>query len=226
MLSFLYILAVLLLAGVFLLLLSRTVLRIRYDDGDFGVALTTVGCGIFYEYSAGTPGIQLFGWRIRIKVRQKKRPQPESRKKVSPPPPTEKKPTPKAKKVEKKKQKRRLGKLPLRTYVQLAKAGLLFFARMLARVRMDDYHLTAQPVVANPALAGMTFGWSQAMSGMFPGLREHVAYDPIYVTGQSSYSGSLQISIANRSIVYVVYRFIRDLPISILIKRLILKRGN
>ena len=102
--------------------------------------------------------------------------------------------------------------------VKIVRAGLLCVGRILSRVQYDEGRLDVQPVIANPALAGMAYGWGQALGGMFPGLRQVATITPAYGTGSGRISGKAVFSIKNRQIVWVVWRLVRDLPIKELVK--------
>lgn len=109
-------------------------------------------------------------------------------------------------------------KLPLRVRVQTGKAALLFVGRLLARVQYNIGEIDIAPVFANPALAGMAYGWGRAFSGAFPGAARSFRVTPSFTGGTTRFSGSLTLSIASRQICYLVYRLWRDLPIQHIMK--------
>ena len=116
--------------------------------------------------------------------------------------------------------------MPLGIKLRIGKAALLFVGRLLSRVQYDIGQIEFEPAPANPALAGMAYGWSSAFAGAFPGAARTVRVTPSFTGGPSRLSGSLTLSIATRQIVYLVYRLVRDLPIQKIIKHRFLKRGE
>lgn len=109
-------------------------------------------------------------------------------------------------------------RLPLSTIVKIARACLLFVARFLSFVQYDMGNINVRPAIANPALAGMAYGWGQALNGAFPGMQRVLNIAPNYGPGAGSVSGRLVLSIKNRQIVVLVWRLLSDLPIKEIIK--------
>lgn len=103
---------------------------------------------------------------------------------------------------------------------------MVFAARVLSCVVYKEANLAARPVIANPALAGMAFGWGQALYGAFPGLQTVLAVSPAFAPGQSTVSGHLTLSIKNRQVVYPTYRLLRQLPIKEIIRVRVFGRGG
>jgi len=123
-----------------------------------------------------------------------------------------------AKKSKKKREKKEKKSLSWQVWAKIIKAGLLFIGRFLSKVEYESAQLDIQPVFANPALAGMAYGWSSAFMGAIPGLSETINFTPRFDTEKSQLSGELTLSIKNRSIIYLLYRLFRDLPIKELVK--------
>jgi len=101
----------------------------------------------------------------------------------------------------------------------------LFIGRILAAVEYEGGEFKARPVISNPALAGMAYGWGQAFYGVFPGLRQKVEVTPAFNGGEGNWSGHLTVSIRNRKIFYQLYRLALDMPIVEIIKQKFFKRG-
>jgi hypothetical protein len=109
-------------------------------------------------------------------------------------------------------------RLPLPVIIKMVKAAIIFVADFLSRVQYDVGQLEVRPVTANPALAGVAFGWGQALYGIFPDLRRTINIAPTYGSEGSLVSGRVAISIKNGQVVALLWRLLRNLPIKELIK--------
>jgi hypothetical protein len=72
----------------------------------------------------------------------------------------------------------------------------------------------------------MSYGWEQALRGMFPAIGHTINFAPSFAGEKSKFSGCLEMSIRNRQVVYLLYRLIRDLPIRDILKYRFFKRGK
>lgn len=206
------ILAVCILAGLALLLTARTVFFLSYQERRLAVSLTILGCGLRYD-----------GKRFGIAcgpLTHYFKPSPEKPRKKK----KEKEVDQKAPGKEKKRKKGRRMRLGL--VLRIAKALFLFFADVLSRVRYDGGELTIIPVIADPAVAGIAYGWGQAFYGIFPQLRRTLDVVPTYGRGKSSFSGQIALSFPNRGLIVPVWRLVRNLPIIELIRHRFSGRGG
>jgi hypothetical protein len=206
------IVAICIVVGLVLFLTTRTVFFLLYRERHLVASLTILGCGI--RYADGRIGIGC--GRI---VHYFKPSTEESRKKKK-----DKKAKRAAAKKEKKPKKGR--RMKLGVILRIAKALFLFVVDMLSRVRYDGGELTAVPVIADPAIAGMAFGWGQAFYGMFPELRRTIDVIPTYGQEKSRLSGHFAVSFPNRGIIVPVWRLLRNLPIIELIRHRFSGRGG
>lgn len=194
-----------------LLVTTRLVLYASHREGDSTVSLTIIGCGLLYDPGQSRSGIVCGRFRYFFKSRPKK---------VT------------AGKTEKKKAefdstlKNWWRKLPLSSRVKICKAALLFAARFLSRLHYDEGKLETRPVFADPALAGMVYGFGQAFYGIFPGARRTVNLVPDFGAEKSEWTGHLTLSIKNRQVIRIGYRLFGDLPIREITKSWFLKRGG
>jgi hypothetical protein len=189
-------------------LVGRTAVAVCVRDGAVTLGLTVAGGGIIYD-----GGRRRVGLAIRKRgffyhsISGKKKPQTPSKEKT----------------VKPRKKGRRL---PVSTGLKIARAGFLLAIRFLSRLRLDDEYFEWRPVVTDPALAGITYGMSRAVYGIFPALANKVNFVPAFGPGDSHYEGRLAVSIANRQMVVLICRFVRDLPIREVFKVWISKRGE
>lgn len=200
----LMIMAGLFLAGLITILVTRTTLSVSFRNTRLKITMAMIGCGLRFDSRENQLALFCGRWSRNLKPRKSASPKKTS-KKIS-------------RLAEPKPRRKSRRRLPFSTIVKLVKAGLLCFARVLARVQYDEAKLELRPVIANPALAGMAFGWGQAFGGIFPRLRESLEFNPSCGTGTGSFSGKAVFSIKNRQVVYVMWRLLRDLPIIELIK--------
>lgn len=208
MTAFLVIIAVLATALIILILTTRTILTASHRLRETSVSLTIANCGIKAYLSSRRYGLIVGGHVFRFELRQRE--------------PAAKKKTPKKIKPPKKKAER---KLSFSIWVKIIKAATLFTGRILAAVEYEGGQFQARPVLSNPALAGMAYGWGQAFYGVFPGLRQKVEVTPAFNGGEGNWSGHLTVSIRNRKIIFLLYRLALDLPIVEIIKQKFFKRG-
>ncbi len=207
---FLLIVSVLTLAALVAVLLTKMVLTVSHRRKETVFSLTIAGCGLQYRVQAKRYGLVLGNYVHLFKPGTK----PKAAKKKKP---SKSKPDKSKKKIKK--------KISFVTWMRIAKAGVLLIGRFLVRVKFDEAGFAARPVISNPALAGMAYGWGQAFYGVFPGLRQKVNVSPAFNGGEGNWSGRLSVSIGNRQIIYILYRFVRDLPIMEIIKQKFFKRG-
>jgi hypothetical protein len=202
-------LIVIVLAAIIIgLLVVHTRLQINLLNSRLRVSLAIGACGVRFDTTGRRFGIFFSRWTYYFKPSAEK---PKKGKKPKPP---------------RKKKVKSLRRLPLATILKIARAAVIFVAGFLSRVQYDEGKLEVQPVIANPALAGMAFGWGQAFYGAFPGLKQVFNVDPAYGTSGSRVSGQLSLSIKNRQIMGLVWRLLRDLPIIELMKYRFSKRGK
>ena len=109
--------------------------------------------------------------------------------------------------------------------VRILKALIFFAGEILSRFRYDGGKIEVQPVFADPALAGIAYGWGQAFYGIFPGARNVIAVDPAFGAGETVYSGYVIFSIKNRQIIGPGFRLFGNLPIRELMASLFSKKG-
>jgi hypothetical protein len=201
MIIFLITAASFILAGLITLLVVRTNLTVSIMNNRITVTLALMRCGLRYNGRSRQIGLFCGRWIHYFKsstdVREKKK-----KKK-------------KAARLQKPKPRR---KLPLTTIFKIIKAAVVFIAGFLSRVQYDVGKIDVQPIIANPALAGMAYGWSRAFYGVFPCIRRILEVSPDYGTGQGHFSGNLELSIKNRQMVGLMWRLFRNLPIIELIK--------
>ncbi len=198
--------AALILAALALVLLGRTAVAVALSDGAVTVTVTTGGNGVVYDSARGQRGLIIGRFRHFFRT-------PTSK--------TEPKSKPKMKKADGAKRRG----LPWSVWLAIGRAGFLFMARVLARLRFDEHRFLWQPVMDNPAAAGMAYGAGQAVYGIFPGLAKAIDIRPGFGPGQSHWEAKLAISVANRQIFFLLCRFIWELPIKGIIKNFIHKRG-
>lgn len=206
------ILAICLITGSVLFLTARTVLSLSFQNRRLSASLTILGCGI--RYDDGRIGIACGSLAHYFKPSVKKARKKKKEKEV-------------AEKAPGKKKKRKRGRRMTPGLVfRIAKALFLFVVDILSRIRYDSGELTVIPVIADPAIAGMAYGWGQAFYGIFPQLRRSVDVIPTYGRGKSSLSGQLALSFPNRGMIVPVWRLIRNLPIIELIRHRFSGRGG
>ena len=198
------------LAGLLLVLTTRMVLCASRRRETFEISLTILGCGALFFPGQNRLGIVCGKYRHKFAA-AKDRP---SEKKIS---------SSKKKKASPKSKPKR--KYPLSIWVKIARALVLFAGRFMAGINYDGGQFRARPVISNPALAGMAYGWGEAFYGIFPGARQTVDVTPSFQETTSNWSGHMTVSMNIRQIVYLVYRLLRDLPIYEIIKHRFFKRG-
>jgi len=198
--------ALLILGCAIILLTSRTILSLSYQNRQISGSLLVLRCGIIYDGGTGQFGIA-FGRFLRyFKPKAAVSSPPKKPKRVLPP-----------------KRRRRLPSLS--TIIATIRAVVLFAGRILSHVRVDEAKFDLQPMIANPALAGMAYGWSQAFYGVFPSARKIVSISPDFGDGESVISGRVTFSIANRRILLSVWELLWNLPIKELVRYIFSKRG-
>lgn len=206
------ILALCIIVGLVLFLTTRTVFFLSYRQRRLTASLTVLGCGV--RYADGRVGI---GCGRLIHYFKPSAEEPRKKKK-------EKKAERKAAKRKKKRKEKR--RMKSGVIFRIGKALFLFTVDLLSRIRYDGGELTFVPVIADPALAGMAYGWGQAVYGMFPGLRRTIDVMPTYGQEKSRFSGHIALSFPNRGIVVPVWRLIRNMPIKELIRHRFSGRGG
>lgn len=188
-------------------LLAKTTLSLRVCNFRFTASLTIGPVAVHYSGQENRLGIGLGRWRHYFKPSKAK---PKKEKKPKPQVP----PARAAKKTG----------LSWATKWRLVKALLIFVGNILSRVQYEKGQFDLQPVIANPALAGMSYGWGQALAGMWPGLGKMFRYTPQYVSGTGRVSGTLILSVKNRHIAGQTMRLLVNLPIIELVKYLIRRK--
>ncbi len=212
MTTILLILAVCIIVGLVLFLTTRTVFFLSYRERRLDASLTILGCGVFY--ADGRIGIGCGRLVHYFK------PSPEEPRK-------KKKEKKAARKAGEKKKKREKGRrMKFGVILRIVKALFLFTVDILSRIRYDGGELTVVPVIADPAIAGMAYGWGQALYGIFPNLRRTIDVMPTYGHEKSRFSGHIALSFPNRGIIVPVWRLIRNMPIKELIRHRFSGRGG
>lgn len=199
------------LAAAVLLALSRTVLFLSYRDKTLIVSLTVLRCGVIYDERRDRAGIVCGPFTYYFAPSEKK---------------PKKKKAEKDKKAAKKKRARKRKRMPVGIIMRIAKAAVVFLAETLSRIRYDDGRLDVVPVIADPALAGMTYGWGQALYGAFPGLQRTIGVTPAFGRGKTEVSGHLRLSIRNGSVIGPLWRLLRNLPIIKILHYRFIGRGG
>ncbi|MFW9770302.1 MAG: hypothetical protein ACFFEM_15905, partial [Candidatus Thorarchaeota archaeon] len=184
---------------------------LSYRDERLIASLTIFRCGVVYDDGRERVGVAC-GRFTHYFAPSKRRPKEKS---------TEKK-----KKDTGRKGARKRKRLPLRVMVRIVKAAVIFAAEMLSRIRYDGGRLEVVPVLADPALAGMTYGWGQAVYGAFPGLRQTISVKPTYGRGKSTVSGYVTLSVRNGSVIGPLWRLLWNLPIKKIIQNRFTGRGG
>jgi len=202
-------LTIIVLALLAILFFARVIVRASYIEGRALIVATVLGCGPAIDISAGQAGIAFGSWCHFFR----RRPAKESKESAKISKETPVKRPPKSQR-----------KFPLSVYVQIGKAFFLMAARVIARINYEGGKLEARPVFANPALAGMAYGWSQSLYGVFPALRETIDFVPGFVENDEYWSGYITFSIKNRQIVYVIGLFLVDLPLWKIIRHLFIRK--
>lgn len=202
---FLIVIASLSCLALLILIFSRTILLLTYKEQQAILTLTVLQCGSYFDMSDQRIGLIIGPLRIPLPSRSGKPPLSDQKK-----PAEESKSAPP-----------RRRRLPFRVYVQILKATLLFSRRMVAAIKIERCRSVARPVFANPALAGVAYGWSQAIYGAAPSLRSAIDFIPAFA-GESSYEGEVALSIKNRVVFWNLLRLIWGLPLMTIIRH---KRG-
>lgn len=198
--------AVLILGCVLILLTSRTVLSLSYQNNQLGGAVLIAGCGIIYGGAEGQFGLACGRFRRYFKPKTGRVPPAAKPQPVSPP-------------------RLRRRRPELSTIIATVRALILFSGRMVSRVRVDEARFELRPMIANPALAGIAYGWSRAFYGVFPAVRRTVDVTPGFGDGDSVVSARLVLSVPNRIILLSIWELLRELPIKGLVKYAFSKRG-
>ncbi len=189
--------------GSVVLAMARTVLLVSYQDRRLDVSITILGCGIRYDTTRDRLGL-VCGRFVRYFAPSKRKREKKAEKE---------------KKVEKReRRKKRRRRLPIRIVLRIATGLFVFAAEILARFRYDGGQIRVVPMIADPAVAGMTYGWGRALYGAVPGLRGTIDIVPTYGRGRSSASGHLALSIRNGSIIGPLWRLLRKMPITGIIR--------
>ena len=213
MVTFLLIVSFIVATGLLLLLTTRTIIFLSYRDRLFNASLTVLGCGV--EFNGGRRQIGVVCGPLRYYPRQKSAtPKRETAAK-----PAEAPLAP----VPKRKSGRRLS---LWVMVGVLKALVLFVGEILSRFSYDGGKFEVQPVFADPALAGIAYGWGQAFYGIFPGARNVIAVDPVFGAGETVFSGYVKFSIKNRQVIGPSFRLFGNLPIKELMASLFQRRDK
>lgn len=207
----LIIIALVVAVAAILLVTTRLVLYASHREGDSTVSLTIIGCGLLYDPGQSRSGIVCGRFKYFFESRSKKVTAGKTEKEKAEPDSA---------------LKNYWRKLPLSSRVKICKAALLFAARFLSRLHYDEGKLETRPVFADPALAGMVYGFGQAFYGIFPGARRMVNLVPDFGAEKSEWTGHLTLSIKNRQVVRIGYRLFCDLPIREIAKSSILRRGE
>jgi len=200
--------AILLGLAVVFVLLTR--LRLTVAAGSDGIlfSITVAGCGIVYDSQTQRVGVRCGPWQAFLHGR--------ARTSVSDLPAEAASPKPSG----------GHGRaLPAGVRVRILKALLLFAARLISRLRWETARLETRPVIADPALAGVAYGMAAAFSGIFPGTARHVQFQPGFVPGRSRWSGKLAMSIRNRQIIYLLFKLWRDMPIWVMLRSKLFRKG-
>jgi hypothetical protein len=203
MIIFLIITTCVILAIVTVMLSASTTISASFQNSRIRISLAVVGCGIKFDSKPRRFGIFCGNWVHFFKTGRGTSKKKDKKRDLI--------------KEDKSKPGRRR-RLPLSTIVRIARAFILFVARFLSCVQYDIGKINVRPAIANPALAGMAYGWGQALNGAFPGVQRILNIAPNYGAGAGSVSGRLVLSIKNRQIVVLVWRLLRDLPIKEIIK--------
>jgi len=198
--------ALLALGCAIILLNSRTILSFSYKNRQISGSLLVCRCGIVYDGMTGQAGIALGRFRRYFKPKAAVAPRAEIPKRVSPP-------------------KRRRRRPSLSAIVVTMRAMVIFAGRILSQVRVDEARFDLRPVIANPAVAGMAYGWTRAFYGVFPSARKIVDFSPDFGAGEGVVSGRVTFSIANRRILLSVWELLWNLPIKELVRYFFSKRG-
>ena len=194
----LIIIASLIILFVAFILFTTIRFNCRFHNKQIAASVTILGLGLGFDSSVGNPAILLGPWQKIIK----------------PGPPKEKK-----QKKAKKESTRSVLSLSWRLKWRLARAALLAGARFLSRIKYEDSLVIAEPVFADPALAGMSYGFSRAFYGAFPGAWNKFQFTPDFEPGNSNFEGHLDLSIKVRQVTAIGFWFLRDLPIKEIIKQ-------
>jgi len=191
-------------------ILAKTTFSLSLDNGRLKVSLGMLKCGVRFDSRGNRLGIFVGNWAHYFKTDGKKEAgekpgKPKKRKKVKKTGPAP--------------------KLHWSTILKIVKAAVLFMAGILSRIKYEEGRLDLQPAMANPALAGMAYGWGQAFTGAWPGLGRVFGFTPLFGSDQGQYSGHLVLSIKNGQVMALTWRLVRNLPIKELVKYLYAKRG-
>ncbi len=200
--------------AVLIIVLSKTVFDISFQRKQFSLLVSVLRCGLFFDFPDKRIGFYLNGFKklsfaIKSSDKAKKEKALSKKEKIK-----------KDKKIKKEKKR-----FPLSLGIRLARAGFLFVCRFFSRVQYDTGQLVYEPVMVNPAVAGMAYGWSKAIMGMFPGPGGSLQFLPRFEGGQSRISGRLTLSVNNREVMYILFQLLGDLPIRQLVKHFIGRRG-
>lgn len=194
--------SVILIALTLVILTARLVFRVSHQKKETFFSLTVVGCGVVYDLERNLPALLIAKWRYYIKSAGKRK-KKKSKERAD-----------RQKKAKKRKSRR---KLSWETRIKVGRAVLLYGMRFLACLKYDEALLAIRPAIADPALAGMAYGLSSAVYGVFPGLRRTIDIFPDFENRETRWKGYLTFSIKLKQIIYVTCRFLFDLPIKELI---------
>jgi len=170
----------------------------QFHNKRISASVTILSLGLGFDSDTGRPAILIGPWQKIIKSR----------------PPKEKKP-----KKPKKESTKPFLSLTWRLKWRLARAALLAGGRFFSRLKYEDSLVKASPVMADPALAGITYGFSRAFYGAFPGAWNKFQFTPGFEPGGSNFEGHLDLSIKVRQVAAIGFWFLRDLPIKEIIKQ-------
>ncbi len=205
MMIYILIATCIIIAALAVILSARTRLSVSFQNAVFNISVSVLGCGL--KLTGEDRKFSVFCGRWIYSFKKSSKTSQEKRKKEVA-----------LSQEDKKLKKKSRPRLPLSTLVKIARAGIIFVARFIASVQYNEGQLDLQPVIANPALAGMAFGWGKAINGVFPGMQRVFNLAPSGGTGASRVSGHLVLSIKNGRVAALVWRLLRDLPIKELIK--------
>jgi hypothetical protein len=193
-----------------ILMMTRLIFQANHCKEETTFSIKVLGCGMIYDFRKQLPALTVRRWRYYLKMGNKKR---------------EKTAKGKFRKRDKTTKPKSVRKLNWSVRVRIGKALLLYSLRFLNGLKYEEALLVARPVLPDPALAGMAYGFGAALYGVFPGLRQTVDVWPDFAAGETRWMGQLEFSIKIRQVFYNSYRLLLDLPIKELIGHW-MKRGK
>ncbi len=212
MMIFVYLFIVILFAPVIYILMTSTSAYVSYTHKKLLIRILISGIGVSYDGAEKQRTIIVGPYHHRLGKSSKKK--------------TEKSAERKKRKSQKAKKQTTRPKLSWALRIQFIKALGLFVGRLLSSVSFDIGRVVVRPKIANPALAGMAYGWGQAFLGVFPELHRRTAFAPKFDGSDGVYEGDLTVTIKNRQICYLLYLLCKNVPIWKLVKHKYLNRGQ